>query len=105
MNRYLYQFRKVIEAYYPPACYRISKLENTRLGYRYGVDYFDNPDSWFVTINYEKRWVKIIQQSKEVDIHSLIGNIGGYVGLFLGNNITLSNNNWFVDYNYMSCIF
>ena len=28
---------------------------------------------------------KVIMQSKEVDIHSLIGNIGGYLGLFLGN--------------------
>ena len=28
--------------------------------------------------------VRIITQSKEVDIHSLIGNIGGYLGLFLG---------------------
>ena len=28
--------------------------------------------------------IKVITQSKEVDIHSLIGNIGGYIGLFLG---------------------
>ena len=32
------------------------------------------------------RYVKIIIQSKDVDIHALIGNIGGYVGLFLGIN-------------------
>ena len=31
--------------------------------------------------------VKIITQSKDVDIHSLIGNIGGYLGLFLGKNV------------------
>ena len=29
--------------------------------------------------------IKTISQVKEVDIHSLIGNIGGYFGLFLGN--------------------
>ena len=28
--------------------------------------------------------VKVITQSKEVDGHTLIGNIGGYIGLFLG---------------------
>ena len=28
----------------------------------------------------------VISQSKEIDIHALIGNIGGYFGLFLGKN-------------------
>ena len=28
--------------------------------------------------------VKIITQLQEVDVHTLIGNIGGYIGLFLG---------------------
>ena len=27
---------------------------------------------------------KVITQLQEVDVHSLIGNIGGYIGLFLG---------------------
>lgn len=29
--------------------------------------------------------IRVITHSQEVDIHSLIGNIGGYIGLFLGN--------------------
>ena len=29
--------------------------------------------------------IRVIHLSKEVDVHSLIGNIGGYLGLFLGN--------------------
>ena len=33
--------------------------------------------------------IKIIQQIKSVDLHSLIGNIGGYIGLFLGKHIVL----------------
>ena len=33
--------------------------------------------------NFRKE-VKVISQSKEVDGHSLVGNIGGYIGLFLG---------------------
>ena len=40
-------------------------------------------------INYPQE-VKIITQSKEVDIHSLIGNIGAYLGLFMGMLIYFS---------------
>ena len=29
--------------------------------------------------------VKIITQSRAIDFDALIGNIGGYIGLFLGN--------------------
>ena len=36
-------------------------------------------------INYPEE-IKIITQSKEVDGNSLIGNIGGYIGLFLGRH-------------------
>ena len=46
------------------------------------------PNLWIFLITYHNHWMKIIEQSKEVDIHSLIGNIGGYVGLFLGNIIS-----------------
>ncbi len=31
--------------------------------------------------------IKIITQTKEVDVHSLIGNIGGYIVLFLGKDV------------------
>ena len=30
--------------------------------------------------------IKLITQQKAIDIHALIGNIGGYIGLFLGNS-------------------
>ena len=33
--------------------------------------------------------MRVISQSKEVDVHTLIGNIGGYLGLFLGNFIDI----------------
>ena len=32
---------------------------------------------------------KIIQQVKSVDLHALIGNLGGYIGLFLGKNYSV----------------
>ena len=38
-----------------------------------------------ITIVYPHN-VKIVTQSQAVDVHSLIGNIGGYVGLCLGYN-------------------
>ena len=37
-----------------------------------------------VTIGYPEE-VKIITQSRAVNVDALIGNIGGYIGLFLGN--------------------
>ena len=41
-------------------------------------------DSYFaVGVGYPER-VKVIVQSQAVDFHSLVGNIGGYIGLFLG---------------------
>ena len=58
-------------------CLRISKhLDYYRIG---KVD-----QNWLTFgIEYPKE-VKVISQSKEVDGHALIGNIGGYIGLFLG---------------------
>ena len=32
---------------------------------------------------------KFVKQLKDVDVHSLIGNIGGYIGLFLGKSIDI----------------
>ena len=40
-------------------------------------------DEYIIWINYPRK-VKLIKQSRSVDIHALIGNIGGYIGLFLG---------------------
>ena len=52
-------------------------------------DYFDDiiPTSkgrLKIMIGYPEQ-VKIISQSQAVDVHTIIGNIGGYEGLFLGN--------------------
>ena len=40
-------------------------------------------DNITIYVSYPDKW-KIITQSQAVDIHALIGNIGGYIGLFLG---------------------
>ena len=42
------------------------------------------PNHHFIGIIYPNR-VKVIEQAREISFHSLIGNCGGYIGLFLGN--------------------
>ena len=73
----------------PKACQRSSKIRNEIITER---DYRENEidASWEIRIGYPEE-VKIITQSKDVDAHSLIGNIGGYLGLFLGNEYKLHN--------------
>ena len=62
-----------------PPCQGMSKID---------YDYFD--DSIPTTKGYLKimigypEQVKIISQSQAVDVHTIVGNIGGYIGLFLG---------------------
>ena len=65
----------------PNACKRFSKirLDARTLAF---VPRMENK-FWGLAVFYPKE-VRIITQSKEVDIHSLIGNVGGYLGLFLG---------------------
>ena len=60
-------------------CKRISKLVNYDR-----EDTIEDMDNLFrIRIIFPDE-VKTIVQSKEVDIHTLIGNIGGYLGLFMG---------------------
>ena len=67
---------------YPKACKRISKMRlNQKLkSHPLGLA----TKQFLVMIRYPDE-VRVIKQSKEVDLHALIGNIGGYLGLFLGN--------------------
>ena len=49
---------------------------------------FDHAEEHFghdipIYVSYPDKW-KIVTQSQLVDIHALIGNVGGYIGLFLG---------------------
>ena len=72
-------------------------------GWSMQKDYADNPCQEMPTIDFKRSDVKvpsgnrslglsisypfkgkIITQHQEVDVHTLIGNIGGYIGLFLG---------------------
>ena len=76
----------------PKACQRISRIRPDMKEFRdqhrqkYGIE----NETWNVGVGFPEE-VKIITQSKDVDVHSLIGNIGGYLGLFLGNKSVLDN--------------
>ena len=77
IQRSIFDFHVVGSKYYPKACQRISQLDFSTKTDRY-KGYLSFRLSYHID-------VKIITQSKEIDGHTLIGNIGGYIGLFLGN--------------------
>ena len=77
----VYEVGKVRSKYFPPPCNEISKIDYSFIS--------EQPDSkmkfvWLF-VEYTDQ-LKLITQSQAIDVHSLIGNIGGYIGLFLGKN-------------------
>ena len=79
--RAIYDYPNVRTHYLPASCQRISRMD-TDMDQRKSRQ----ADGVFsIHITYPE-YARIITQSKDVDIHALIGNIGGYVGLFLGIN-------------------
>ena len=54
---------------------------------RYDSNY--KPGLYSFVVGYPKK-IKMITQQQAIDVHALIGNIGGYIGLFLGKNIFIS---------------
>ena len=78
-SKFLYSTAKHMS--YPKECVRMPKVKFE--GPEHKLDDWEN--DWQVFIGYPEE-IKYITQSKEVDIHTLIGNCGGYLGLFLGNS-------------------
>lgn len=81
-SRFVYENAKNIN--HLKDCHRISEVRTEVMTYINK----DLKKSLYVGLSYPEE-IKIITQSREVDIHSLIGNIGGYIGLFLGNYVLL----------------
>ena len=80
-----FKYQNVRTKYYPVSCQRLSKI-SYKTNWR-DSDYFDlSENKSIIGITYPQ-YFRTIKLSKEVDVHSLIGNVGGYVGLFLGNYI------------------
>ena len=84
IKRSSYNYHEVRTKYYPTPCQRLSKISYSTHQIE-TVDGWDfDEDEWAIGVSYRQNF-RAITLSKEVDIHSLIGNVGGYVGLFLGN--------------------
>ena len=75
----MYDFHNARDEYYSKACHRFSKILFTNQRFLSSTE----SQTWTLTIGYPDD-IRIITQYQEVDVHSLIGNIGGYIGLFLG---------------------
>ena len=67
---------------YVKPCLGMSKVD-----FQYSTDSSELNETWFGLYMVYPEQMKIISQSQAVDFHSLVGNIGGYIGLFLGINV------------------
>ena len=73
-----YEADIVREKYFPPPCQEITdvKYKSNKIVNRFN-------DGLFISVVYPNR-MRLISQVRSVDAHTLIGNIGGYIGLFIG---------------------
>ena len=79
MNESLMDIQELAQKYDPPC------QEMPNIIYSYGIAKHEEElgDNIALYVSYPDKW-KVITQSQAVDVHALIGNIGGYIGLFLG---------------------
>ena len=86
MEQSMYNLRNASQNYYPKPC---KELTNIAYSSRYTSLYMaQNANNVYkdyigLRVAYPGN-IKLITESQLVDIHALIGNIGGYIGLFLG---------------------
>ena len=73
-----YEATTVKEKYLPPPCQEITDVK-----YKLQTFEYFNSTTLGIAIFYPSL-MKQISQTQYVDAHTLIGNIGGYIGLFLG---------------------
>lgn len=71
---------------YPSPCQIIENL-SYEYSEKTGID--SNPDDsrFMVLVNFPNRKYREITHVQEYDIESMVGNIGGYIGLFLGYSL------------------
>ena len=74
-----YSINQLRNKYFPPPCQEMSGIVSSM-----NILKTSHTTSPALVINYPDK-IKVITQIKSVDFHTLIGNIGGYIGLFLGN--------------------
>ena len=78
-----FDYAKIRSLDYTPDCKIISKMAISDEYWSANLDILESNSSLGLQLEYPET-IRIIHLSKEVDFHSLIGNIGGYLGLFLG---------------------
>ena len=72
--------------------YQAPCQEMSSITYTFNTIRYDSKEAFFqLQVSYPRR-IRSITQSKSVNIHSLIGNIGGYIGLFLGKSFSILTN-------------
>ena len=86
-------YGKTVTIDYMKPCNRISKLN-------FDGNYSQEKRGWRIYITFPDE-VKLIIQSKEVDIHGLVGNVGGYLGLFMGYAIVQAPTLLFNVYDFL----
>ena len=74
-----YSMKELRNKYFPPPCHEMSAIASSM-----NIIKQSNVSSPVLYISYPEK-IKVITQIKSVDAHMLLGNIGGYIGLFLGN--------------------
>ena len=79
-SRFEYEMAAMID--YPKDCLRMSEIRRSATKSN-KIKKLSMSMQWRFGMSYPEE-VKRITQSKEIDVHTLIGNIGGYFGLFLG---------------------
>ena len=81
MLKSIYEFSVDRRANYPEPCQEISKID-----YQHTVTTYSNEEKILQLVVVIPQKIRLITQSQSVDVQALIGNIGGYIGLFLGKN-------------------
>ena len=76
----VYEMRELGTKYYTAPCEEMSHIA-FKANKLQGSDWTESLLFYF---EYPLK-TKVIHQTRSVDLHSLVGNIGGYIGLFLGN--------------------
>ena len=78
-----YEMNELRNKYFPQPCLELSNVVSSM-----NIITDSNDTSPQLLVSYPDK-IKVITQLKSVDAHMLIGNIGGYIGLFLGNFLKL----------------
>ena len=70
----------------PPGYHLVPCQDIIEVPYKFYKQPLNKTKGFTIYVTYPSNNVKRVRQSQAVDVHALIGNIGGYIGLFVGNS-------------------